>query len=127
MQNLFFAFEVEIDGAISDISGAGDVGDLGIKVAVTRKDFGGGSQDKFTLGFRSVSCSFRAHKELLNESSLSNAKANVSGISAQVEKRRLARGQPPEKSPPECALTQGSQSLALGLVLKAAPQLQSFW
>jgi hypothetical protein len=51
VQNLFFAFEVEIHRTVGNIGRAGDVRDLGIEIAVAGKHFGGSSQNQFALGF----------------------------------------------------------------------------
>jgi hypothetical protein len=49
MEDLFFAFEVEIDGAISNSRFARNVGNFGIEIAVVGKDADRRTQDSFAL------------------------------------------------------------------------------
>jgi hypothetical protein len=45
VEDIFLAFEVEIDGAVGDSGFACDVGNFGIEVTIVREDTSGGAED----------------------------------------------------------------------------------
>ena len=49
MENVFLAFEVELDGAVGNACLAGYVRDLGIEVTVMREDTDSGAQNSLAL------------------------------------------------------------------------------
>ena len=49
MQNLFFALEIKIDSTIGHVGFARDVRNLGIEIAVARKNARGRTQDQFAF------------------------------------------------------------------------------
>ena len=68
VENIFFAFEVEIDGAVGDAGLARDIGDFGIELAVMGEDGDNGAQDGFAFiaagaGKIAVESSGRTHRE----------------------------------------------------------------
>jgi hypothetical protein len=49
MQDVFFVFEVKIDGAVGHAGFASDVGDFGVEIAVVSKDTDRRAKDRFAL------------------------------------------------------------------------------
>src|SRR5689334_2930587 len=84
VKDFFFAFEVEINGAVGDAGFTRDVGDFRIEVTVVRKHANGRARDRLALiaacGFRvAVQCSSGTHNRLpLNDASLIHRSSSCS-------------------------------------------------